>query len=677
MVSCLPTEESIIKNKTSSEEENKENEVLIDGKTKDEFFSFVTSKQTKVRIDYGLSDYQVDFSIYIDNPINKEQTEENPSYILEDLDPILAGFTNESGYFEGTVSLPEFVDTVYIVTRAFGVSPCSTILVSNNEIYLSPATSLTTKSGVRTRSMSPSDASYQVGTNIIKWADATVQRGAVYALFDQLNASQIRNTVVPNLYRSITSLNALEVNSRKYTTIISPLQNRLGYYSDNNDIGRLIAEQSYEKGLAGNMDDYFTVKTTGTDSVEIEVMMYIHGGFNTAIGYYFYKSDQSLSESEIRKLPKYILYPNTSATSEIRDLVRLQYITNTGGTLSGQSKFPAGYTIGFIEMSSSVLENGSTDLEKLKKTATKAYANGHTSYSNLSKNGEPGSLFLRDTETDGIFVGFEDFYSSDISWTHSVYNYSDPILYVYSNPSDGIKKNLLPPLPGASASGTITSQTRGVLLFEDQWPSLGDYDTNDAMISYKTIVTADKSNNVISIEDRFTPIQGVAKFINGFGFVYNDNGNVNAGKSTPGIIREGSKQYLMIPDLNHVSEGSTFSLFRDVSNLNLSAYSRVYNVYIVPNYDKAPATDRKEIHLPKYDMTPLGDKDLLGTESDAWFIYKDGDYPFSINLSGVNGNTFIPVDETKRIGSVGNYPLYDSWVQSNGVNNKNWYKSKN
>jgi len=424
------------------------------------------------------------------------------------------------------------------------------------------------------------------------------------------------------------------------------------------------------------MDDYFTVKTVGTDSVEIEVMLYYNGGFKSSIGYYFYKSDQSLSANAIRRLPKYMLYPNTTSSAAIQSLVRLQYITNTGGTLSGKRKFPPGYTIGFFETSASNLEAGNTDLEKYKNTALKAYADGHISYSNLSKNGEPGSMFLRDTETDGIFVGFEDFFSSGINWSNSSYNYSDPVLYIYSNPSSGIQRNTLPALPGGNTVGTITSQTRGVLLFEDQWPSLGDYDTNDAMISYQTIISV-QGNEVISIEDRFTPIKGVAAFINAFGFVYNDEGTVNTGKSSNGITKEENKQYIMIPDLNHVAEGSTSSLFRDVSNLNLSDYSRDYNVFIVPNYDTAPAAARKEIHLPKYDMTPRGDKALLGTESDAWFIYKEGHYPFSIDLSGVNGNTFIPVNEKHRIGSAGNYPLYDGWVDSNGTRNKDWYKSKN
>jgi len=682
-VSCLPSANEIMNPTTDSEDEVE----TIDGKTKDDYFSFETSNDITLLIDYGLSDYQVDFSIYIEDPMNHNPSEENWSYYLDDVDPVLAGYTDANGYFSGTVSLPNYVDTVYLVSRSIGISPYEVIPVENNTIdfhYI--FNTVETKATIQTRAekMVSDDETYNVGTNLQKWTDATATRGAVYALFDEFEVpsykvSTINNSKGANVYRQITSATAKIVNGSSYSALISTIND---YYSTSNRLGYKVAHESYTKGLQGDMDDYYTVKTIGTDSVEIETLMYPNGNFSSAIGYYFYKSDEKMTEAAIRKLPKYIIYANSSWSTSTKALARLQYVTYTNGAMTGSSKFPPGYTVGFLELTSTSTSTGSTSYDRYKNTALDAYQRGHSSYSNLTKEqfgvDEPGSLVLYDDQNGGVFFGFEDCFSVDFSSKPNYsFNYCDPFIYVYSNPVKGIQTEPLPTPPDTPPEGMMISQHKGVLLFEDKWPHLGDYDMNDVMVGYQTIITV-KEDKVISIEDIFTPIKGASAFNNAFGFVYNDNGTVDPEKSTIGILKEGEKQYIMIPNLNTLAEEGSYTLYRNVSDLNLSAYKRDYNVFIVPNYDTAPETARKEIHLPKYEMTPRGDQSLIGTEDEAWFIYKvDGNYPFSIDLSGLNRSDFVPVDEGQRIGSAGNYPFYTSWVKSEGQSDKKWYTQKN
>ena len=79
---------------------------------------------------------------------------------------------------------------------------------------------------------------------------------------------------------------------------------------------------------------------------------------------------------------------------------------------------------------------------------------------------------------------------------------------------------------------------------------------------------------------------------------------------------------------------------------------------------------RAEVHLPKYWPTALVDRSLLYTESDAYYIDKDGKYPFAIDLP-ITG--FNPADETQKIDSQNQYPAFRTWVESYGEKEKEWY----
>lgn len=79
------------------------------------------------------------------------------------------------------------------------------------------------------------------------------------------------------------------------------------------------------------------------------------------------------------------------------------------------------------------------------------------------------------------------------------------------------------------------------------------------------------------------------------------------------------------------------------------------------------------VELPK--ATGKANSEQIGAEDDAYYINKDGKYPFAIMLPATTGTEgpirFTPAKETVRIDL--EYPDFAKWVESNGATNNDWY----
>lgn len=98
------------------------------------------------------------------------------------------------------------------------------------------------------------------------------------------------------------------------------------------------------------------------------------------------------------------------------------------------------------------------------------------------------------------------------------------------------------------------------------------------------------------------------------------------------------------------------------------------NPFIIAQYT-AGADNRTEVHLPKKKATGKANAEQIGAEDDAYYINKDGKYPFAIMLPATTGTEgpirFTPAKETVRIDL--EYPDFAKWVESNGATNNDWY----
>ena len=89
----------------------------------------------------------------------------------------------------------------------------------------------------------------------------------------------------------------------------------------------------------------------------------------------------------------------------------------------------------------------------------------------------------------------------------------------------------------------------------------------------------------------------------------------------------------------------------------------------------AVAHTRNYVILPKNKATGKANAEQIGAEDDAYYINKDGKYPFAIMLPATTGTEgpirFTPAKETVRIDL--EYPDFAKWVESNGATNNDWY----
>ena len=216
----------------------------------------------------------------------------------------------------------------------------------------------------------------------------------------------------------------------------------------------------------------------------------------------------------------------------------------------------------------------------------------------------------------------------------------------------------------------VTELHAGTLLFEDIWPSGGDYDMNDVIIEYSRTVTFDKNNVVTEIKDTFTPVWDGAQILNAFAYQINA-AQVGQLALPEGAVYEPEIQSIVVfPNAKEVQK-QKFIVTRTFSGSLNKQDLKAYNPYIIVHY-KPGANNRQEVHLPKQMPTDYADKSLNYTHDDAYYIHRDGKYPFAMDIPIHN---FVPVTETKTIGSEGEYPGFTKWVKGE-TGYEDWYNHK-
>ena len=98
------------------------------------------------------------------------------------------------------------------------------------------------------------------------------------------------------------------------------------------------------------------------------------------------------------------------------------------------------------------------------------------------------------------------------------------------------------------------------------------------------------------------------------------------------------------------------------------------NPFIIAQYT-AGADNRTEVHPRKTEAIRIAKRKRIEAKDDAYYINKDGKYPFAIMLPATTGTEgpirFTPAKETVRIDL--EYPDFAKWVESNGATNNDWY----
>ena len=236
-----------------------------------------------------------------------------------------------------------------------------------------------------------------------------------------------------------------------------------------------------------------------------EVSIRIIGGTSgaaSAFGYYCYRADASLSE--IKKAPKCIVFPNTLMDNYYNkkasglqggESVKLHYIDPDG--VDQGTVFPNGVKIGWFLLNDSFYGG-----------------NNKPFYSTTKLNGDGRTHTAAFRIDDFVVLSFED-------WTDQDYN--DIQFNVWSNPIEAIINPDIPDIKpdGGNEDKKYSLEYKGIVAFEDCWPNKGDYDLNDVIVRYQSVLNFNSNNQVLSTEDTYELLWSGATFKNGFAYQLN------------------------------------------------------------------------------------------------------------------------------------------------------------
>lgn len=223
--------------------------------------------------------------------------------------------------------------------------------------------------------------------------------------------------------------------------------------------------------------------------------------------------------------------------------------------------------------------------------------------------------------------------------------------------------------------------------FEDQWPTKGDYDLNDVVMSYRYKIVTNASNNVVEVNGTYKLFATGGSYMNGFGIQFPvDRANVSG--LTGGELEADQSKAVVLLFRNMRAEmtnwntkaGEPVSPTKDytitfavsngvnINNFGLSAYN--------PFIWHAGDSRGGEIHLPGHLPTDLANTGLYGTADDNSSISNNRYY---LTTTGLPYAIEIPVTpfsypyETVDITQA--YLHFANWAQSGGTSYTDWYSN--
>lgn len=636
-----------------------------------EFFDFATTEMKNVRINYDVKSdegYKIKFSIYDQDPYIYHAMQDGTyvrTAIDKDIIPLITLYTDDNGQYDGKIVLPSSVERVFIQTNNFGVPQVVTATVNESEIAMDMR---------RTRG---------------------VKSGEVY----QYNE-------VPEGWKTLGKWNELgrpeyllEERSSVSRSLFLDIWNTLpeeGWLSRTDDKAHWV-----EADTKARID-------VVEDGTELE-MTFVHcgGTWTNAIGYYHYTTPEDGDYPNIEDVTKIIAFPNASYAADQfpSDMSPGAWFSTQRekGSLSTGNKIALKYWNG-EEFEDSFPANTSIGFVILPNAFTNNKVNGAKEYYSdfaMDQSIKQQHVVLWDKEREMYVIAMED-NDRTIPYAQWDEDFNDVIFFVEAtetatNPTGNPE---IDPAEDEEYELTI-DEYFGTLAFEDLWPSQGDYDMNDLVITYESKIYKNENNEIVKIEDVWVPKWSGATFRNSFGYQIGTTSNkikgalvesdYNKEVSMFNINSKGLEEgqnlatIMLFDNMNDVmgiDEGSvgngnhTFAVtteFVDPIVQDNREMFPPYNSFIVANIDKT--TKRYEVHLPEFNPTSLADKSIFGThddrsnpEMDKWYV-SEADYPFAIVLPIMNYR--VP-EETKTIDTT--YPLFKKWVETAGQEAKEWYK---
>ncbi|MBN9297675.1 MAG: LruC domain-containing protein [Filimonas sp.] len=585
--------------------------------------------------------------------------------------PLFTAVTDANGSINTTISIPSYLDTLY-------VDPAYTGLMRFAKAYISGTTLTATIGG---------SAGY--GGNVVATGNRTsiVSQHSAYkdpAKFVYMGAYDLTGRP---LY--------LESTDAISSKLLSYINASLPEGKDLRTTHPSYLSQSVPSNLTitATADVWVTFVSEGAD-------------YRNSIGYYTYPTNKPPTDGGDIDTVRYV-FPNASLYG------------SGGGMRSGDKvklgRFPAGTTIGFTLLQDAW--NGYAVSTSGAKFYSDPQLNPETSAS-LQKH----SVVLNDAEDNLFVIGFEDMNRSSSSCDH---DFNDVVLYATTNPVSAVSTTSMSPIDtpkdtdGDGVSDVFdqfptdatrayinyypSSTTYATLAFEDSWPKVGDYDMNDLLVNYQYRFISNASNNVVELYGNFAVGAAGATFKNGFGvqfpfaastvkqatgqkfissYITLASNGVEAGQSKAVIIPFDNHEALItnyagayfINTKNELPKvtGDTAKMYvQFTSPISTSTLGTApFNPFLISNLRRG-----YEVHLPGNLPTDKATTTLFGTDDDAskpssgiYYVSKNN-WPWAISFPGA----FTYPLETNSISSA--YLHFLDWAASNGTQYTDWYSN--
>ena len=642
------------------------------------------------------------FELYDEEPIT--WNEEGNGYVMkEDVKALYSAYTDENCVFSGTITLPAYVEKVWVYSPAFFAKTLMEANVVSNTITVSDTEGVTRSARAATRAAEEEGYSYMTRTDVSKEYQSGKRWKEWLGTYDS-------NGKVNYVYKG------------------KDLVPDASIYTDHSQV--IKSSNSCPTQLRNASD--LEIKNSA------EVVITFLGGntcWNSSLGYYYYKVGQEPKSIEDANV--IMIFPNTQdgkweKTTQDADRqkagvdrmtsVKLKYYpkieqdSKEGAT----DVFPAGYKVGLV-----LATNAWSKRLEYENNSKKNYLNENRYYRaatlntlTVRQNGSSTELPVVASyytmDKGFVVASFEDDYKFDDGKGHDQ-NFSDVVVAIGTNPVKAIADlSTFKMWMNADGSSLVTLEEtlKGTYLFEDLWPQKGDYDMNDACVEYIQGTYKDKWNDTYGETFSFKPRQNFATKKNGIAFrlIGGDRAEVNSnggktGKRISGYhlpaevkLYLGSKDitdqleydqenqiFYVIPDTKK-NPGLTYTVeFLHIPDGSPKFYERNYKDYkskIDVFLYRKEGDKNWEVHTKGQEPTPkmnyeyFGKGDDLSKPEQGIYYVRHGNYPYALFLSGQQidamGKIFDIANEGQTLEKM--YPNYTKWVETEGKENKEWYK---
>ena len=649
--------------------------------SQDSFFDFNTTDSLTISLDYGKMAAGSLVEFYADDPtISDDETG-----LTTDGEAFFKYFADSKGQIHQTVAVPSYADTVYVISRGFGTPFCLAGKIENGILCMTAPDITVSKASTKVVS-SPSVIQKASGLySIVDWSD---DFGSPSDFNDIMSEGSIDPDMVKNLQYMLwggSTTKSGSLNNSSYVRTTDHI---------NTTIAKTYVDSQGQTVTTGSAQVFLTFLTEG-------------GWYQNALGYYYYEAGKQPAKASSVK--KFIIFPNASVTGNApfgvqgyqyfdadkapvsaNTKVQLLYVDDDGNV---STHFPAGITIGYFiisngfEVTENTTSSGSSgggwwgwftghNSPGSQTTVTtytgKLNTNGTYIYSDCEWNSKNKANFISLTARDNTLVyGVED--GGDSS-------FEDVLFTISATPEGAIQDPDKPVIDTDIMTRTASEITYRTYAFEDLWPYAGDYDMNDVVIEHTSSIYFDDDNCVSEVTDDFKVVNHIksAELKDAFAVRISQRGSLTI---PSGAVDETATGSVILFSNAQDHLGETFSINRKFASGELPKAALITDLdpFIIASSSERVAYTEKgrfEVHMPKKEGTECHNTYYYGQGSDAYYLDKDGKHPFAITipLSSTDGSGLHSFTQAREMHSISEeYPRYDSWVESGGTKDTDWY----